>query len=437
MLNLENISNIPNKAKGSNRNISPIKSINVDEALLCGIKCSLDIDGLVIGNDAINRCLLNIIDSKTKNVGIPCIYINFSDDTDTPDLYIKFKNNKYNLKYILITNGTLHEFTKHNQREKKEIIFIFTIDPSLSASSNDYLLCVSIMANINSIYSQGSEFFSQIFDIFNKPNEFTGNYIKPHTNGSMIIKVDSNWNPSMLIPNNKSFVYYQGTLPFITGDKIIDNNNTVCTWIIFENNITILKETNDMVNKLLYINNSNITQLNVQKNNSNYPIYRYIDSKYREKLKPNDVVVKCSKIGKCQDGKVINETMGEIIKQNDDLPALNNDLNTCPNTLSGGEVTAIMNTHFTDKIPEIGELLIIISYIIISIVIGISAYYCAYTFFIKDYSKNRVIHLFEIIKGVFDNSNAIKTPLDAITNGGKSLDNHSLYLDQFNNNYRH
>ena len=438
------------------RDISPIKPININETLLCGMKCHLDIDGLLIGSlyHGNSKCSLTMVDyntSITHNTGVPSIFINFDSD-DTPDLFVEFKNYKYNLKSILLTNGYIHSFqNKTTIDDNNEVILIF----SNETDNVDPILCLSIMTHINETYSTGSEFFSQIFDILNKPNEFTGKYITKNDKktNSFNVKVDPNWNPTMLIPTNKSFVYYQGTFPFNIGDTYVDDHTKACTWIIFENNITILKETNETIKNMLYQNKtgSDLEQISyindmVTQKHSSYSIYRYSDSKYREKLKVNDVVIKCSKIGQCDDGQVItNDKTGEIIRTDDQRQELNEHVNKCPPTLTQSQISNIIDSSITEYMPNVGYSLLIMMHILLSIGIVIASYMIVKRYFINDYSNSKFIHFPSVWTAWFTDTNVgrkikrlkqRKIATNTVrVDGGDLVDNHTRFVDQYNENY--
>ena len=465
------INNIP-IGDVSKRDISPIKPININETLLCGMKCQLDINGLLIGSSYTgnSKCSLTVVDfntSKTRQgVGtnkqiVPCIFINF-DSEGAPDLSVEFKNYKYNLKCILLTNGHIHSFkNKSSIDDQNEVILIF----SNETDNVDPILCLSIITDINETYSTGSEFFSQIFDILNKPNEFTGKYITQNNKkrNSFNVKVDPNWNPTMLIPNNKSFVYYQGTFPFKIGVDVVDKNIKTCTWIIFENNITILKETNETIKNMLYQKRagtglepiSYITD-KVHQKPSNYSLYRYSDSKYREKLKASDVVIKCKKnADQCDDGQVINEKTGEIItseyqrhineKTGEIITSeyqrqeLNDHVNNCPATLTQSQISSIIDSTFSENIPNLGDILLIMTHILLSIGIVIASYIIVKRYFINDYSNSIFIHFPVVFMGWFTDTAAgrkiKKATQGSSSSGGDLVDNHTRFTEQYNDNY--
>ena len=153
----------------------------------------------------------------------------------------------------------------------------------------------------------------------------------------------------MIIPSNKTFYTYKGTFPFDTpGDPSLKN----CNWIIYSEHITIHDDTYNVMKRMMWQSTTNPEYLLNSLNHTTptNPVYKYIDSKYREKLEPDDLVVKCEKNGECGAGEI----------ENNDKDELNDRLNKCPPTLSSKEVETIYSSYLYDILPTSGNLTLII-----------------------------------------------------------------------------
>jgi uncharacterized protein YneF (UPF0154 family) len=362
------ISKNQNASDDHYRDTTPIK-IDPQKVLFCNIKCSLDVSHL----NSINTLQCNMTTNNTK---LPYISLNFGSgsdsdsDSDKNKLYVLYNNDEYHLKYILIVNGTIHTPPITTATESIEIV-LRLMKANSTPGDNDDNLCLSVFADISDRLTIGSEFFSQIFDLFKKDKNFTSKYIKnhqkePNKDHLFDINVDNNWSPSMIIPSNKTFYKYKGTFPFNTpGDPSLKK----CNWIIFSEPITIHDDTYDVMQRML---TSSTTNDAYRLNSLNHtiptnPVYKYIDSKYREKLEPEDLVVKCEKNGECGAGEI----------ENNDKDELNDRLNKCPLTLSSKEVETIYSSYLDDILPTSANLTLIILAIVFNALAIIGGYFIA------------------------------------------------------------
>ena len=195
------ISENQNASGEHNREITPI-NIDPQKVLFCNKKCSLDVDNL----NSIDTLECNMTTNNTK---LPYIFINFDPDSgsdsgsDKNKLYVLYNNDEYYLKYILIVNGTIHTPPITTSTQSIEIVLRlikYNAIPDDNGDNGDNL-CISVFADISDRLTIGSEFFSQIFDIFKKNKDFTSKYIKNHNKNpgkgdhQFDINVDNNWNP--------------------------------------------------------------------------------------------------------------------------------------------------------------------------------------------------------------------------------------------------
>jgi hypothetical protein len=403
---------VDNKVVSSklDRDRTPIK-INPDNMYICNKRCELDVDDLK--GDSDTRCNMT-----TNNTNLPYISLDFhelGDETSKP-LSITFQDQPYKLMHILIVDGYIHTLSSNqDSTHSKEIMLLFENDTLSADSSIDKHLCISVFAEISDNLTTGSEFFSQIFDILKKNKDIASKYIKlqSHSNKTgdqyLEIKVGNNWNPTMIIPSNKTFYWYKGTFPFTTGPQSpFHSSPNKCTWIIFKESITILKDTWSSISKILKSNDVAINNnLNTIKNSAKPPlkhVYKHIDSKYRDKLKPEDLVVKCEKNGQCDPGDI----------QTNDKEDLNHRLTSCPTTMSSKELDNIYSDIFDNIFPKTNAAIVKTINILLycaSVIFGyIIARYCMYS-----YNSNWFIHLpFWIAHGIV-----------SVGRGGKNIGKHA------------
>ena len=377
------------------RETTPI-IIDPKKCLLCNKKCSLDTDNL----SSINKGYCDLI---TNNKSLPYISLNFVDDesvTDKKKPSVSFNNEDYYLHYILILDGHIHKNPNTSDKEYIEILMLLVKDTK--DSNEDNLLCLSVFAHISDRLTSGSEFFSQIFDVLKKDKSLLNKYIRSkkknnNTTGDYELKIntDSNWSPSMIIPSSKTFYRYKGTFPLTSGgDHKLNNEFKKCNWIIFDESTTIQQGTLKIIKKMLNPAAGNTMPLNTITNSQkipNNPVYKYIDSKYRDKLKPEDLVVKCEKNGECGAGEL----------ENNDNAEFNGRLNKCPLTLCGKELDQIYSSYLTDIMPSSANLTLIVLSIVLNICAVIIGYVVA-KLCMKSYHSNPILQLVSYIASYWE-----------------------------------
>jgi len=438
----------PNQ-NASDNNYRETTPINIDplKVLFCNKKCSLDISHL----NSIDTLECHMTSNNTK---LPYIFINFdhesvpgddnaSGPTSDNKLYVLYNNDEYYLKYILIVNGTIHTPPIPTAGTSLEIVLrLIKSNPTPDDNGdNDNNLCISVFADISDRLTIGSEFFSQIFDVLELSPDFASKVIKNFGNRSDNgdqygnINVENNWSPSMIIPSNKTFYKYKGTFPFNTHEKPPLMN---CNWIIFSESITIHKDTYNTMAKLLRPPSGGVKNEyllgSLKRSLPKYPVYKYIDSKYREKLEPDDLVIKCEKNGECGAGEI----------ENNDKDELNDRLNKCPLTLSSKEVDAIYSSWFDGIFSTDNNYGLIACGIVFNICAIIIGYYVAKLTMVYTYNFNFALHPITAILWIgkyFWNkvdkhpdakelSDLTATPAGA--QGGEIIDKHTQYLNHYN-----
>jgi len=141
---------------------------------------------------------------------------------------ILFKQLPYNLEKITIHTPSMH-----------------TID------GENYAAEICLWHNINDLEAVAISCLYQEGDHFGNPEEFVNEVINyfPKENIKIPKEVDvsDKWSPYQLIPKNKSFFNYKGSLPFPPCTKEISDETQVIHWVIFEEIGTLGVATIDML----------------------------------------------------------------------------------------------------------------------------------------------------------------------------------------------
>jgi len=316
--------------------------VHIDEKSVnyCNKLCHLDTTELV-KNDTDNSSVKITVTSVQDGI-ITNPYISVAPIFN---YNIKYNNVTYTLDNIYIwgKGGTIHnpgEINKNlkNNDNTREILMHFK-------SSNENSIMLSVLVESTKTISRGSEFFSIIFDgLLSTQTESLDSQITIKTQDDKTagllytVTPDSNWGPNMLIPDDKSFYKYNSKIP----KSLIDGPTYTTTWLIFKETTTLTTLTDKVINRLLTIGMSTSSTkapplyINATTNSLNepiYPVYMYKDKKYRDPLDKNDIVIKCDKVGECDEGDIEGSNQSTI--------EMNNKLNGCPLTLSGKELGSI------------------------------------------------------------------------------------------------
>lgn len=119
--------------------------------------------------------------------------------TFKPNCVIKFKNDFFFLRKMTIHYTSMH--TINNSYSDLEILLYHNRNPISDADGG---VIVSILLKKGDDFGQANEFL----------NEFINRIPANETSIEQDVPVSDSWNPLQLLPNSKSFFYYEGALPY-------------------------------------------------------------------------------------------------------------------------------------------------------------------------------------------------------------------------------
>lgn len=175
-------------SKGKNQ--SPI-NIDKKKALTCDLLCDMSLKY----NDNSN-CVLTV---KNRT---PIIYFNSGNN-------IKYVATKevLSLKAMTIHTPSLH--TINGIKYDMEVILYHKLSGGLNPKSKNFVpggTAISILFQKGSDHGEANNFFNSF--VYRIPND------KDSTNGNIDVDVGDNWSPKQILPETKSYFYYEGSLPF-------------------------------------------------------------------------------------------------------------------------------------------------------------------------------------------------------------------------------
>ena len=175
-------------------------------------------------------------------------FINFDNGS-----FLKYINNR---KILQLRNASIHVPSMHTvdgANYDMEIILYHKTTGSLYTDSTNYMptggTAISIFFQIsNSDYGKQNQFF----------NTFVNKIPSEDTNVEISIPVGENWGPELILPDKKSFYFYEGSLPFppceekwnwIVFEEVQGISDTIISKLklSFNNNIRTIKPLNDRV----------------------------------------------------------------------------------------------------------------------------------------------------------------------------------------------
>jgi carbonic anhydrase len=119
--------------------------------------------------------------------------------TFTPNCYLKFKNDFFYLRKM-----TLHRHSMHTINETHYDIEVLLYHNRNPINDSDGGVILSILMKKGADYGTANEFL----------NEFINQMPANEALVEQDIPVSSSWSPEQLLPDSKSFFYYDGALPF-------------------------------------------------------------------------------------------------------------------------------------------------------------------------------------------------------------------------------
>lgn len=187
-------------AKGNNQ--SPI-NIDKNNINLCDILCEISI------KYAKSNCILTV---KNRT---PIVY--FSSGS-----YIKYRatNDILSLKLMTIHTPSLHSI--NGVKYDMEVVLYHKLSGGLNNNSQNYVkggTAISILFQKGSDYGKQNNFFNSF--VYKIPNDVDS------INKKKDIDVGNKWGPELILPDYKSYFYYEGSLPF-------PNCEEEWKWIVFE-----------------------------------------------------------------------------------------------------------------------------------------------------------------------------------------------------------
>lgn len=207
-------------AAGNNQ--SPI-NINKNEVQDCDILCDINM------NYNNSNCILTV---KNRT---PIIY--FSSGS-----VIEHKATKdiLSLKAMTIHTPSLH--TINGIKYDMEVVLYHKVSGGLDSKSQNYVpggTAISIMFEKGGDHGKQNNFFNSF--VYRIPNDIDS------TDNNIDVTVGDNWGPSMILPEIKSYYYYEGSLPFPPAEE-------GWKWIVFEEIQQISPHILDVLN-LAFMNN--------------------------------------------------------------------------------------------------------------------------------------------------------------------------------------
>ena len=117
-----------------------------------------------------------------------------------PTSYCKFKGMIYTLKKMTIHIPSMHTINQSNY--EMEALLYYYLNPADIESGG---VIVSLLLKKGPDHGNANQFFNQFV-----------NQIPASDSGGMEkdVEVSTNWNPEMILPDSKSFFYYEGALPY-------------------------------------------------------------------------------------------------------------------------------------------------------------------------------------------------------------------------------
>ena len=172
------------------QNQSPI-NIDKKKALTCDILCDISLK-----YDDKSNCVLTV---KNRT---PIIYFNSGSN-------IKYNATKdvLSLKAMTIHTPSLH--TINGVKYDMEVVLYHKLGGGLDPKSKNYVpggTALSILFQKGSDYGDVNNFFNSF--IYRIPND------KDSTGENIDVDVGDEWSPNLILPELKSFFYYEGSLSF-------------------------------------------------------------------------------------------------------------------------------------------------------------------------------------------------------------------------------
>lgn len=226
----------------SGQNQSPI-NINKSEIQDCDILCDINM------NYANSNCILTV---KNRT---PIIY--FSSGSMVEHVATK---DILSLKAMTIHTPSLHSV--NGIKYDMEVVLYHKVSGNLDKKSQNYVpggTAISILFEKGTDHGKQNNFFNSF--VYKIPND-TDTIDK-----NIEIDVGDNWGPEMLLPEIKSYYYYEGSLPFPPAEEgwkwiVFEEVQQISSHILevlnlaFSNNIRSLKPLNSR--KVSYNNNIDI-----------------------------------------------------------------------------------------------------------------------------------------------------------------------------------
>ena len=222
----------------SNKN-ARIAPLNIDTSSVspCNVLCRLSI------NYVPTTCSVSMINN------IPTVRF-------SPNCLAKFKNNFYYLSKMTIHYTSMH--TINDSYYDLELLLYHTMNP---ISDNEGGIIISILLKKGNDYGIANEFLNEFI------NQMPANEMPIEQD----IPVSDSWNPNQLMPESKSFFYYDGALPYPPCTQ-------KWTFIVFEEIIPVSLNIIDTVKYMLGVGNKNIRP--IQRKPKNISIFYNSNSQF-------------------------------------------------------------------------------------------------------------------------------------------------------------
>ena len=332
--------------------------------------------------------------SKYKYLILDISHVSDGIDNNVYQLgYIIYMNKKYYLQKIyipLLKNSNIHKYNNDNDKDIREIIFIYTSTDSKAC------LCMSVFINIGfNDVNIGDNFFNELKSLSTTS-----------VGSGQSISIRNNWLPQNIFPVKKSFLKYN----LLNNSNSSTNDNfifpkllkgiTDVTWILYIKSVYINKKTfNNLINEQSNAPEVPLASLASQFSQNSKGsatlspvVFMYNDRNiYKQSLKDKDMSVKCflKDEDKCDVDDQIDSDMNNISMQKD--------ASKCTDNLSAKEVDNLYGNVYNSFMPDIKYLLLVIIKIVIYITLTFAALKVA-TIIVNKYDNSWIIHLLEYCK---------------------------------------
>ena len=168
---------------------------------------------------------INIDTSTIQRCGVLCdLELNFKPEqpsvefTSQNDVILSFTNSAssltFNNRFFSLRSIRIHVPSLHaidNSKTDMEVVCLFDSGNANSTSSNNSLQNVAKGVQLCFMMNQSKDEYGTIEEFF---NQFIHKIPTMQDELPLPLNVSSSWSPQLLVPSNKNFFYYEGSLAY-------------------------------------------------------------------------------------------------------------------------------------------------------------------------------------------------------------------------------